>query len=65
MIGDAAWSYPHPIPEMPKIETLVCFFNERVDEIWVDGELMPRPTTRWSLKEGRIAPRAAASRPAE
>ncbi len=45
---DQAWSYPAPIPECPKIEHLVCFFNERVDELWVDGELQPRPTTPWS-----------------
>ncbi len=50
LIHDVAWSYPRPIPEMPKIENLVCFYNERVDEIWVDGELLPRPTTRWSTR---------------
>ena len=26
----AAWSYPDPIPECPKIKDLMCFFNERV-----------------------------------
>ena len=36
--GDLAWSYPFPIPECPKIENLVAFYNERAD-IWVDGEL--------------------------
>jgi uncharacterized protein (DUF427 family) len=44
---DIAWSYPFPIPECPKIENLVCFYNERAD-IWVDGELQPRPDTPWS-----------------
>jgi len=44
---DIAWSYPFPIPECPKIEGLVCFFNERTD-ITVDGELQPRPRTAWS-----------------
>jgi len=48
LIHDIAWSYPRPIPETPKIENLVCFYNERVDEIWVDGELQSRPTTRWT-----------------
>ena len=28
---DLAWSYPFPIPECPKIENLVCFYNERAD----------------------------------
>ncbi len=46
-LEDAAWSYPFPIPECPKIENLVAFFNERVD-LYVDGELQPRPTTPWS-----------------
>jgi uncharacterized protein (DUF427 family) len=46
-VKDAAWSYPAPIPECPKIENLVAFFNERVD-LYVDGELQPRPKTPWS-----------------
>ena len=41
------WSYPAPIPECPKIENLLCFFNERAD-IYVDGELQPRPQSQWS-----------------
>jgi uncharacterized protein (DUF427 family) len=44
---DLAWSYPFPIPECPKIENLVAFYNERAD-IWVDGELQPKPETPWS-----------------
>jgi uncharacterized protein (DUF427 family) len=46
---DFVWSYPDPIPECPKIKGLMCFFNERVDAIYVDGELQPKPQTRWSL----------------
>ena len=46
---DFVWSYPSPIPECPKITGLMCFFNERVDAIYVDGELQPKPQTRWSL----------------
>jgi len=44
---EIAWSYPSPIPECPKIEGLLCFFNERVD-ISVDGELQDKPKTFWS-----------------
>jgi uncharacterized protein (DUF427 family) len=44
---DLVWGYPFPIPECPKIEDLVCFYNEHVD-IYVDGELQPRPKTPWS-----------------
>ena len=46
-LKDLVWSYPLPIPECPKIENLLCFFNEKVD-IYVDGELQPRPVTNWS-----------------
>jgi uncharacterized protein (DUF427 family) len=44
---DVVWSYASPIPECPKITGLLCFFNERVD-LYVDGELQPRPQTPWS-----------------
>src|SRR6266545_4472552 len=46
-VKDVSWSYPAPIPECPKIEQLVAFFNERVD-LYVDDELQPRPKTPWS-----------------
>jgi uncharacterized protein (DUF427 family) len=45
---DIAWAYPAPIPECSKIENLVCFYNERVDAIYVDDELQPVPQTSWS-----------------
>lgn len=48
---DIAWSYPLPIPECPKIENLICFYNERVDAIEVDGEPLPPTRTKWSLPE--------------
>ncbi len=46
-LDDAVWSYPAPIPETPKIENLLSFFNERLD-IVVDGVLQERPVTHWS-----------------
>ena len=45
---DLAWSYRSPIPECPKIENLIAFFNERVD-LEVDGERQERPMTPWSV----------------
>jgi len=48
MYDDIVWTYPVPIPECPKIEQLLCFFNERVDAIFVDGELQEKPVTKWS-----------------
>jgi uncharacterized protein (DUF427 family) len=51
-IGDhvaknVVWSYSEPIPESDKIKGLLCFFNEHVD-LYIDGELQPRPRTPWS-----------------
>jgi uncharacterized protein (DUF427 family) len=48
MLPDIVWSYPEPIPECPKIKGHLCFFNELVDEIRVDGVAVPRPVTPWS-----------------
>lgn len=45
---DIAWSYPFPIPELPKIENLICFYNERVDQLLVDSQLKQRPETKFS-----------------
>ena len=42
------WTYPHPIPEIPKIEQHLCFFNERVDLV-VDGVPLERPASPWSV----------------
>ena len=42
------WGYPDPIPECPKITNLLCFFNEKVEAIIVDGETEIVPSTPWS-----------------
>ena len=45
--ADFVWSYPRPIPEIPKIENLLCFYNEKVD-LYVDGKLQDRPVSPFS-----------------
>jgi uncharacterized protein (DUF427 family) len=45
---DLIWSYRDPIPECPKIRGLVCFFQEREATLYVDGEPLPKPATRWA-----------------
>ena len=45
---DIVWSYPQPTPESGKIKDHLCFFNELVDEIRVDGVAQARPKTKWS-----------------
>ena len=44
---DFVWAYPRPIPEIPKIENLLCFYNEKVD-LYVDGVLQERPISPFS-----------------
>ena len=48
-MADLAWTYRFPIPELPKVEGLVAFFDEHVD-VYLDGELQPRPETPWSKR---------------
>ncbi len=48
LVKDIAWYYPYPVPECPRIENLVCFYNERVDALYVDGRLQAKPQTKWS-----------------
>lgn len=45
---DIVWGYPDPIPECPKIKNLMCFFNERIEDILVDGKSIPKVKTKWS-----------------
>jgi uncharacterized protein (DUF427 family) len=45
---DIVWYYPDPIPEIPKIKDLLCFYNEKVDAIAVDGQDIPKQPTPWS-----------------
>lgn len=45
---DLVWSYPDPLPESARIKDYLCFYNERVDAILVDGKVQPRPETKWS-----------------
>ena len=47
---DIVWSYPEPLPEVHKIAGLVCFYNEKVDDIFVDGEVTVKPEIRVKKK---------------
>ena len=48
LFEDLVWSYPDPIPECPKIKGYLCFFDEHVDDILLDGVSLPRPLRPWS-----------------
>jgi uncharacterized protein (DUF427 family) len=45
---DIVWSYQEPLPECTPIAHFLCLYNERVDAISVNDELMLVPTTMWS-----------------
>lgn len=53
IFADMVWGYMEPIPECPKIKGLICFFHERGADIFVDGELIPPPKTKWARALGR------------
>ncbi|HXC79538.1 MAG TPA: DUF427 domain-containing protein [Candidatus Acidoferrum sp.] len=46
-LRDFVWAYPRPIPEIPKIENLLCFYNEKVD-LYIDGVMQERPISPFS-----------------
>jgi uncharacterized protein (DUF427 family) len=48
IFDDMVWGYMETIPECPKIKGLLCFFHERGAEIYVDGEKIPAPKTKWA-----------------
>ena len=45
---DIVWSYPDPLPEVGGIKDRLCFFDERVDAVLLDGVEQPKPRTKWS-----------------
>ncbi len=45
---DIVWSYREPLPACSPVAGYLCFFNERVDAIYVDDELIPVTETPWS-----------------
>lgn len=45
---DVAWSYPDPLPEVGAIQDHICFYDERVDAVFVDGTPQAKPATKWS-----------------
>ena len=42
------WYYPFPNPNLSAIQGLVCFFHEKIDEFYVDGERLSETDTPWS-----------------
>jgi uncharacterized protein (DUF427 family) len=42
------WQYPDPVHESARIKDYSCFFNEKVDKIFIDGEAEEKPVKKWS-----------------
>jgi len=49
LFPDLAWSYPDPVHESARIKDYLCFFNERVEALYVDGAVQDKPKTKWSV----------------
>ncbi len=47
---DIAWTYKLPTPESAKIQGLVAFYQERMDDTYIDEELQPPLVTPWSKR---------------
>ena len=47
---DLVWSYPEPVMEAARIKGYLCFFDEKVEAVEVDGQVMERPVTKWSAQ---------------
>jgi uncharacterized protein (DUF427 family) len=41
-VKDAAWVYPDPLPEWPRIKDHLCFYPEKVEQMEVEGETAMR-----------------------
>ncbi len=48
VIPDIAWYYTYPAAEAFGIAGMICFFNEKVDALYVDDVKQPKPKTPWS-----------------
>jgi uncharacterized protein (DUF427 family) len=48
---DIAWTYRLPSVEVSRIENLVCFYQERIDSVTVDGRKLESVQTPWSRRE--------------
>ena len=48
LFEDIVWFYPEPVREVAPIKDHLCFYNEKVDAVILDGAEQPKPKTKWS-----------------
>ena len=53
ILEDIVWTYPNPIAECPRIANYICFFNEHVEDIFVDGAAIEKVASPWSQTPDR------------
>jgi uncharacterized protein (DUF427 family) len=46
--SNIAWTYLQPTTLAAPVAGLICFYNERVDALYDEDELMTKPRTQWS-----------------
>jgi uncharacterized protein (DUF427 family) len=46
--NNIAWTYHQPTTLAAPIAEKICFYNERVDALYDNDELMSKPKTQWS-----------------
>jgi uncharacterized protein (DUF427 family) len=46
---DIIWTYKDPLPAVQEIKGLLCFYSERIDALFIDGE-------KWELTENQRLP---------
>ena len=44
----SSWSRPPTRTEVAKIKGLLCFYDEKVDAVILDGRELPKPRIKWS-----------------
>lgn len=47
-LKNSVWCYSDPLPEAYKVKDCLCFFGEKVEAIYLNEVLVPKPVTPWS-----------------
>lgn len=45
---DIVWFYSDPVHESARIKDYLCFYNEKVDTVFINGVAEDKPKTKWS-----------------
>jgi uncharacterized protein (DUF427 family) len=48
LFKDILWCYPSPYKEVQEIKNMLAFYQERIDDFFVDCERLEKPETPWS-----------------